>query len=53
MVNIEKGKVKAIMSDFHKNVEERWTKDNEENLLMSRIFEELIFKNVKHIYIIF
>lgn len=42
MVNIEKGKVKAIMSDFHKNVEERWTKDNEENLLMSRILDELI-----------
>lgn len=42
MINVEKGKVKAIMADFHKNVEERWTKDDEENLLMSRILEELI-----------
>lgn len=42
MVNVEKGKVKAIMADFHKAVEERWTKDDEENLLMSRILEEVI-----------
>ena len=44
MVNVEKGKVKAIMADFHKNVEERWTKDDEENILMSRILEELIIE---------
>ena len=42
MINVERGKVKAIMADFHKNVEERWTKDDDENLLMSRILEELI-----------
>jgi len=42
MVNVEKGKIKAIMADFHKSVEERWAKDDEENILMSRILEEVI-----------
>lgn len=42
MVNVEKGKVKAIMADFHKKVEGRWSKDDDESFLMSRVLEELI-----------
>ena len=43
MIDIRKGKVKTIMSDFHKAVEERWTSDDDaDNLLMSRIIEELV-----------
>lgn len=46
MINVEKGKVKEILKDFHKVVGNRWTAEDAENLLMSRILDEL-FNNPK------
>jgi hypothetical protein len=46
MIDVEKGKIRFIMEDFHNNVEERWTKNDDESLMMSRILDELI-KNPK------
>ena len=44
MIDIKKGKVKAIMSGFHVAVEECRISNNDDNILMSRIIEELIVK---------
>lgn len=42
MIEIEKGKVREIMTDFHKAVEEPREKSFEDDLLMSRILAEII-----------